>query len=206
MRRRLYDLMYRWGAPWETGPREELVRLVDSGRLASEVLAPGRALDLGCGTGANTVFLAERGFDVVGVDFSPVALVKADRRAERAGVAEHVRFVRADLTSTAMADVGGPFDLLVDYGTLDDLSQDGRRLMAANVVSLARPGAAFLLWAFYAARSELPLISFDGPSRVSGAMEPGEERDLFGAAFEIERLATPPEGSGFACFLMSRVG
>ena len=69
-----YDLMYRWRAPWEMGARAELIALVQAGRATPERLAPGRAVDLGCGAGGNAVFLAQAGFDVVGVDFSSVAL------------------------------------------------------------------------------------------------------------------------------------
>jgi len=47
-----YNLLYRFGAPWEMGPREELVTLVESGQVAG----PGRAIDLGCGSGANAIF------------------------------------------------------------------------------------------------------------------------------------------------------
>ncbi len=67
--------------PWESGPRSELVELVSSGRLA-----PCRALDLGCGSGANAVFLAEHGFEVTGADFAAAALDKADRLAKAVGV------------------------------------------------------------------------------------------------------------------------
>src|SRR5215467_1075667 len=125
--------------PWEIGPREELVQLVRDG-----VLSPGRALDLGCGTGANSVFLARHGFEVTGVDFSAVALAKAGRSAEAAGV--RVDFVEDDLTG--LRRVSGPFDVLVDYGTLDDLSRADRDGYVRSVVPLARPGARFLLWCF----------------------------------------------------------
>ncbi len=206
MRRVLYDLMYRVGAPWETGPREELVGLVASQRISAETLAPGRALDLGCGSGANALFLAEHGFSVTGVDFSAVALAKAARRMAAAGATERVTLLRADLTRVPIDGLAGPFDLLVDYGTLDDLAPPQRRSMADNVIRLARPGAAFLLWAFYRARAELPRVSLIGPSRLSGALEPGEEGELFGAAFEVERLPSPAPRSGFACFLMRRRG
>ncbi|MBL7201233.1 MAG: methyltransferase domain-containing protein [Anaerolineae bacterium] len=65
--RLFYELGYRFcRMPWETGPREELVGLVDSGRIA-----PCRAIDLGCGTGSNSIFLAQRGFEVTGVDLVP---------------------------------------------------------------------------------------------------------------------------------------
>ncbi len=206
MRPLAYDLMYRWGAPWEGGPRSELVELVETGRLTPGRLAPGRAVDLGCGSGANAIFLAEHGFDVVGVDFSPVALRKAAVKAEAAGVAQRVRFVRGDLTAETIPGAEGPFDLLVDYGTLDDLSSANRQRMARTVVRLARPGANFLLWAFHAARADLPWVSFSGPSKLAPGLEPGEELERFGADFEIERLPHPAPATRFACFLMERRG
>lgn len=199
----LYDLLYRVGAPWEGGPRSELVELVESGRLSAEVLAPGRAIDLGCGSGANAIFLAAHGFDVTGVDFSSVALSKARRAAERSGTAS-VRFIRGDLTATSIPTVPGPFDLLVDYGTLDDLPAEGRRRMATLVASLARQGSKFLLWCFYGARAELPRLSFSGPSRVAPGIEPGETEALFGRTFVIERLPLPAPPDPYACFLMTR--
>src|SRR5713101_9010568 len=143
--------MYRFGAPWEIGPREELVGLVESGALTPEALPPGRAIDLGCGSGANSVFLAEHGFETVGVDFSRKALEKARRLAGERGVTGRARFVEGDLTATSIPGVEGPFDLLVDYGTLDDLRGDKRRAMAATAKRLSRPGGKFLLWCFYAA-------------------------------------------------------
>lgn len=65
--------------------------------LAAEVadLPPGRALDIACGEGRNSVWLAERGWDVTGVDFSDVGLGKARRLAEERGV--EVAWVDADL-------------------------------------------------------------------------------------------------------------
>ncbi len=196
----LYDLMYRRGAPWEIGPREELVGLVERGDLAPDDLP--RAADLGCGSGANAVFLAEHGFDVVGVDFSPVALDKARAAAAAAGVADRCRFVEADLTS-GIADIVGTVDLVVDYGTLDDLRGAGRAAMAAGIKVVVRPGSRFLLWCFHGPRSDLPWISFHGASRMAPGLEPGEEERLFGDRFTIERLPSPPPGSGAACFLMT---
>ncbi len=194
----LYDVLYRFGAPWEGEARTELVGLVASGRLSADVLP--RAIDLGCGSGANALFLADRGFEVVGVDFSAVALRKA-RARDPAG---RVRWVRADLTASSIPEVGGPFDLLVDYGTLDDLAGERRRQMAATIHRLSRPGSTFLLWCFYARRSELPIVSFSGPSRLATPIEPGEEIALFGDGFDVERMPEPKEGSRAACFLMTR--
>jgi len=199
-----YDLLYRWHAPWEMGARSELVALVESGRLTPERLAPGRAVDLGCGAGANAVFLAQAGFDVVGIDFSPVALGKARRASLAAGVSERVRLVRADLTAQSLPDVEGPFDLLVDYGTLDDLAPGNRRAMASTIIRLARPRSIFVLYAFHAAHADLPRFSLTGPSRMVPVLEPGEEVELFGDAFEIERLPEPRPEHLAAVFLMTR--
>src|ERR1700676_2864379 len=85
------DRYLQGDTPWETGHPSTELQLV----VQEECLAPCRALDLGCGTGANAVWLAQQGFAVVGVDVSPAAVERARRRAEEAGVA--VQFVAADL-------------------------------------------------------------------------------------------------------------
>ena len=204
MKRAMYDLLYRIGAPWDGPPRPELVALVESGVLTPARLAPGRAIDLGCGTGANVRYLARHGFEATGVDFSPVALGIARKRATAAGTHASIRFVEGDLTSGRIPGVEGPFDLLVDYGTLDDLDPAGRRAMAGLVANLARPGAAFLFWCFWGRRSDLPRMSLTGPSRMIPVIEPGEETALFGDAFDIERIPTSAPSTHTACFLMTR--
>ena len=204
MRRSVYDLLYRIGAPWDGPPRAELVRLVESGVLTPARLAPGRALDLGCGTGANLRYLARHGFESTGVDFSRVALRVARQLAEAEATGTVIRLVEGDLTAPAIPGVEGPFDLLVDYGTLDDLEPAGRRAMASLVARLARPGSAFLWWCFWARRSDLPRVSLTGPSRMVPVIEPGEETSLFGDAFAIERLPDPDPATHAACFLMTR--
>jgi SAM-dependent methyltransferase len=193
--RTAYNLVYRYfRMPWEIGPRAELVDLVTAGRLR-----PGRAIDLGCGTGANSVFLAERGFEVTGVDFAPAALAKARAKAEAAGV--RVRFVEDDLTGFRH-DLG-QFDVLVDYGTLDDLSARKRDGYVRSVLPLAGPGARFLLWCF-----EWRPRRVDRGLRFA-PMAPGEVDTRFGAAFDVERIGGSTRGRwrllpGTAAYLMVR--
>ncbi|HEU5110030.1 MAG TPA: methyltransferase domain-containing protein [Micromonosporaceae bacterium] len=194
-----YDIGYRFfRMPWETGPRAELVELVEAGRLR-----PGRAVDLGCGTGANAVYLARHGFAVTGVDFAASALAKARAAAERAGVALNLH--RVDLTDTG-ADLRarlGEFDLLVDYGTMDDLSPAKRDRYLRAVLPLARPGAEFLLWCF-----EWPPRRWD--RWTMNPMAPGEVDRRFGGHFEVERIAATDRPDlrrampGFAAYLMTR--
>lgn len=198
----VYDLLYRFGAPWEGGPRDELVHLVRSGRLTPSHPGP-RAIDLGCGSGANAIFLAEHGFDVTGIDFSVVALRKA--AAASRGIAYAPRFINAGLTASTIAEITGTFDMLVDYGTLDDLTSDKRAAMARTIRRLSTAGSMFLLWCFYGDRGALPRFSFNGPSRVAAGLSHGEEEVLFAADFAIETISKPGLGQhGYGCFLMTR--
>ncbi len=197
---RPYDMMYRRGAPWEGAPRAELVQLLESGRLTPAAAGGPRALDIGCGSGADTVLLADHGFDVTGVDFSEVALAKARAAA---GHRADLRFVQADLLSLPAEVTGQQYDLLFDGGTIDDFPAARRRDLARIVTDLARPGSVLVMWCFCAEREELPWVSFSGPSRLLGAaVDPGEIAELYGQRWEVERLPEPT--SPYACFWMVR--
>jgi SAM-dependent methyltransferase len=210
--RSLYDLMYRFGAPWEGADRVELRELVRDGRCSPAALrraeAPAaRAIDMGCGSGSVSVELAVAGFEVTGVDFSRVALGKARRAAASRGLGpDRIRFVEGDLTAGAVAGVEGPFDLLVDYGTLDDLTAPGRRAMAAYVTRLARPGSRMFLFAFAGRPDELPRFSVGGPSRSFPGLVPGEVERLFAPAFSVEPLDRPTSTSHIGTWLLERTG
>jgi cyclopropane fatty-acyl-phospholipid synthase-like methyltransferase len=190
-----YELLYgRFRAPWDIGPRKELVELVESGRLK-----PCKAIDLGSGTASNCIFLAQHGFDVTGVDFAQAAIDLGNRRAAQAKV--RVNFIRDDLTN--LQNVRGTFDLLVDYGTLDDLKPAQRDLYIQHVLPLTRPGSQFLLFAF-----EWQPRWYERPYFSSMALEHGEAERRFSPAFAIERHASERNLGGFprgwAVYLMSR--
>jgi SAM-dependent methyltransferase len=103
IRRFFFDRAYRRGrTPWDTGVTPpEVVEVVEG----SGAMQPGRALDLGCGTGTNVWYLAQHGFDVVGVDFSTLAI-----RAARVKLAEVPRttVVEGDVTELASLGIEGP--------------------------------------------------------------------------------------------------
>lgn len=195
---RVYDWMYRLWAPWDAvGVRRDLVDLLESGRV--DAARYPRAIDLGCGTGANVVYLASLGFDSWGVDFSEVALEKAEARASEAGV--EATFVLGDLTAERIDGVEGPFDLIVDFGTLDDLRGGNREAMARMVTRLSRPGTLFLEYCFYGETEELPWISFKGTSKMSH-IAPGELETLFDD-WETEPFSANEEWK-VASFLLTR--
>lgn len=191
-----YDWMYRRGAPWEGSTKPDFVELLTSGRLSPETLG-ARALDIGCGIGDDSRLLALHGFDVCGVDLSPVAIDRA--RGVSSPSSKYPRFVVGDLLNLPDA-IDGPFDLLVDIGTLDDFPRRRRPQAAAAITSLARTGSKLYLWCFFGRDDELPAVSFDGASRY---LAPGEPRELdapFGTHWEIEPAAT---GDRWASFLLT---
>jgi SAM-dependent methyltransferase len=148
----------------------------DSGITPPEVLdflqrtAPGRALELGCGTGTNAVALAQRGWQVTAIDFSWQAVQAARRKARQAGVT--VRFLRRD--ATRLDDLPGPFDLAVDIGCFHSLDPQARPGYATSLARLLRPGATYLLYTF--------LDEEDGwPAEA-------DIRRLYGPEFELARL------------------
>lgn len=196
-----YDWMYRLWAPWDSvGLRKDLVDLLESGEVGPDRYR--RALDLGCGTGANVVHLAGLGYEAWGVDFSEIAIRKARRRAADARVAPG--FVVGDLTDDSIPGIQGPFDLLIDFGTLDDLRGEDRRRMARTITRLSRPGSRFLEYCFFGATEELPLISFKGTSRMTH-IAPGEIEELFGDEWSIEVFADY-EDHRTRVFLLTRDG
>jgi SAM-dependent methyltransferase len=88
-------------------PTSEVVRVV-----TTEGIRPGKALELGCGTGANAVWLALQGFEVTAIDLSSSAIHQARQRAQRAGVT--VRFHVGDLRR--LKRPREPFDFFLDCG------------------------------------------------------------------------------------------
>jgi SAM-dependent methyltransferase len=180
-------LSYRLGfKPWDTGiSPPELVEVIEGARR----LAPGRALDLGCGTGTTTVYMATHGWDATGVDFVPQAIKVARSKAQRSGAS--VAFLVGDVTRLDRLGIQPGFDLLFDQGCFHSLPVGSRASYAAEVSRMARPGATYLLYAF----GRRP----DGMRRRSPlptGLSPDEVRSLFEVFDLVEaRPGTDPFNS-----------
>lgn len=142
-----FDAMYRGSSahsgieqvPWNIGePQPAIAGLIDSGLLH------GRVLDAGCGVGETAMDLACRGFRVVGLDSSPVAIGQARSEAERRGL--DVTFTVADIT--AFTGYDGVFDTVVDCTLFHSLPIDSRGDYLAAVARAAAPGAVLHVLAF----------------------------------------------------------
>jgi len=184
---RLYERAYRRGrTPWDTG--------VTPPEVVDEVTAmePGRALDLGCGTGTNVLWLAQRGWTAVGVDFSPLAIESARRKADWTSGA---MFVEGDVTRLSELGVEGPFQLLLDIGCFHSVAVRRRNEYVREVARVARPGARVMIFAFG------PWIRIPGMPRRT--REP-EIRRRFERDFELERVRPGEEPKGAAWFYLRR--
>jgi SAM-dependent methyltransferase len=124
-------------------------------------LPPGRALDLACGEGQNAVWLATLGWEVVGVDFSEVAIAKARARAERDGV--RVEFAVADLLEYEAP--AGVFDLVL--------------LLYLHIPAAARPRVLAKAAAALAPGGTLVLVGHDLTNLTDGVGGPSDPGLLF---------------------------
>jgi len=167
----LYRLLYRVGfAPWDTDRvPAELAALVEG----ENSLPVGRAVDIGCGTGTQAVYLARHGWQVTGLDAVPLALERARGRAEAAGV--DVTWIQGDVARLEELGIEPGVRLFLDRGCYHGLPQHARAGYAAGIGALAAPGATFLLLSF------APNRRLGGPSGADEA----ELRERFGDRWEL---------------------
>ncbi len=125
--------------PWDAAlPPPEVVDLAVQ-------LEPARALDLGCGYGRTSIYLARLGWQVDGVDFVAAAVAEARRRAAIDGVGERTRFHVGSVTRLDFLEP--PFALAIDIGCMHALESDELRDYHAGLLRLLPPGATYLLFA-----------------------------------------------------------
>lgn len=192
-----WNACYREGRlPWDSGkPSAELRRLVETGDLK-----PCAAIELGCGTGTNAVYLAQQGFTVTAVDLAPSAVEQAQAKAAAAGVA--ARILCGDVTR--LDEVVGPFDFVFDRGCYHCVRRAG--LLDGYLATLARltkPGTRLLVLTGNADSTEEL-----GPPKVKAAELTAEFEPLCRierlAAFHFEDAFTAQGPLGWSCLLVRR--
>ena len=113
--------------PWDTGFADEhLVEYIESGKIKA-----GKAFEVGCGTGTNSLWLASRGFSVLGVDVSEEAIAQA--KAKKKDSSLSTEFAVMDFLADDVP--GSDFDFVFDRGCLHSFDQDSERLRFAEQLS-----------------------------------------------------------------------
>lgn len=173
LRRRFHFAWYyrKGNPPWDTNQTPpEVVDFVASH-------PPGRALDLGCGTGTNTLYLAAHGWHATGIDYVAQAIDTARHKADERGL--HAIFLRGDVTHLEALPLTGPFDYFLDLGCLHSLQGDGLVRYATQVKKLAAPGATLMVYASF-------------PRRMSSGdlmgITDNDLRTLFAPEFQLEKF------------------
>ncbi len=134
---KVYEMIPLEKIPWNVEtPPAVLVELVQSGKLK-----PCKAIDLGCGAGNYAIYLAGKGFDVTGVDISPVAIKHAWENALKKGV--KCRFLVTDLLGD-LHEIDETFDFAYDWELLHHIFPGDRETYAKNVHKLLNPGGKYL--------------------------------------------------------------
>ncbi len=172
--------------PWnnETPPKL-LVELLDTGKIQR-----CKAIDLGCGAGNYAICLAERGFEVTGVDISPTAIEIARKNADKRGV--NCDFFAADIVE-GLTEINRSWDFAYDWGMLHHILPQQRQKYVENVHRILNPGGKYLSLCF----SEKD-IGFGGPGKYRKTQlgtelyfsSEDELRELFEAFFQVIDLQT----------------
>jgi len=139
LRRFWFNLAYYQTPPWDTG--------ISPPELLDYIAAhsPGKALDLGCGTGTNSITLAKAGWQVTSVDFAQRAIRIARNKARRAAV--QVDFRLGDVTH--LEPLKDQFDLIFDLGCFHSLSRKDHIKYLASIERLLSPQGSYLLYVFF---------------------------------------------------------
>lgn len=160
-----FDEAYRGTPPWDIGrPQSAFVRLFEKG-----LLRESPALDVGCGTGENALFLAANGLDVTGIDAAPMAIEKAKGKARKRGI--EAAFLVHD--ALELSTLGKTFSTVIDSGLFHVFGNRERVRFRNQLHAVMRPGATYAMLCF----SEKEPTDWDGPRRVTEA----EIREIFAA-------------------------
>ena len=176
-----WDKIYRQYAlnelGWELGkPRPTLVNLVETGSIKV-----GNALDLCCGAGTNTVYLAQHGFNVVGIDISATALKIAQSKASQANVA--IGFVRESFVDLSFSS--GVFDFVFDMGCFHHVEVEERSRFIVGVHRVLKDNGQYMLTCF---------SDRNGPAWNHFSRQ--QIIDLFSGFFKLESLQHAPSLEG----------
>lgn len=108
-------------------------------------LAPGQALDLGCGYGRSAIYMAQHQWQVDAIDFIDLAIAEAIRRAKQAGVDNQITFHTGPVTN--LYYLSGLYDFALDVGCMHNFDEAALLAYRDEVARLLRPGGLYLLFA-----------------------------------------------------------
>jgi ubiquinone/menaquinone biosynthesis C-methylase UbiE len=163
--------MYAEGIPpWQIDrPQPEVIRLIEQGKFESPVL------DLGCGTGDNTIELARHELVVKGLDAVPEALERARKKTEQAGLKQSPEFVLGD--ALHLAESGLKARTVLDCALFHTFSDEERKEYIRGLEAVLSSGGRLHILSFSELETRQP-----GPRRLSLSEITGS----FGKGWRVE--------------------
>jgi len=164
-----FNSVYAGAPPWDIGKSQpELVKVFNNREIVSPVL------DCGCGSGEHAVDLAARGYAVLGIDFAPAAIAKAQEKGgARRSAAEFKVHDALDLRS-----LNRKFNTVIDSGLLHCFSDENRRKYVSELGAILNPGGKVFLMVFSEKETR------PGPRRVTQ----DELRAAFGSGWKVSYI------------------
>jgi len=143
-RRLLFQYWYFGRPKWDTGiSPPELLDFINQH-------TPGRAIDIGCGTGTNIITLAKAGWQVTGVDFAPRAIQLARQKIRETGIQAGLSVNDA----TNLRGINGPFELALDIGCFHGIPKDGQSKYINQLDRILAPNGFWLTYGFFKPSTE----------------------------------------------------
>ncbi|MBI4810294.1 MAG: class I SAM-dependent methyltransferase [Ignavibacteriales bacterium] len=165
-----FESAYEGLSGWEIGrPQREIIDL----ELADSI--HGRVLDVGCGTGENTLYLVKQGYEVIGVDIAVAAIDRARKKALNRGI--NALFLVHDALN--LQQLGLKFDTVIDSGLFHVFSDSARLKYVVSIASVLRSGETLFMMCF----SEHEPEGW-GPRRITQK----EILETFGEHFQIVNI------------------
>jgi SAM-dependent methyltransferase len=161
------------------------VQLIDSGKIQ-----PCKAVDLGCGTGNYTIFLANRGFDATGIDMSPAAIEIARKNAGTKNVT--CLFIVADIVKEP-DKVRQKFDFAFDWNVLHHVYPQDREQYVKNVYHMLNPKGTYLSVSFSEKDESFETSGKYRKTSIGSVLYFSSEeelRELFSSYFNIIEMKT----------------
>jgi SAM-dependent methyltransferase len=178
--------------PWDTGIVEPELKRCITEDLRDVKLK--RALEIGCGTGTNAIWLAEQGLDVVGTEISPTAIKVANEKL--AGKIMSVRFVENDIVTNSPVPAA-TVDFVFDRGVFHVMSPDQKRAFVKHVAEALVPGG---WWLCMAGSADETKPDDKGPPRLSATSFIASVEGAF-EVYSIQRSHFElPDGSSYAAW------
>lgn len=169
LRKIWFSLAYYLNPAWDTGiSPPELLSFIESH-------LPGKALDIGCGTGTNVITLAKSGWQVTGLDYAPRAIRIAKKKAQQSGVKAKFLLNGVEHLDSILEN----FELILDIGCFHSL-RPTEQMKYINIIDrLLSPDGTYLLYVFFKdqAKAHGPGVTEEDIVRLTHSLKLFQRRD-----------------------------